>query len=197
MKSPSTPERRLILSAAAAILAALALSGCESAREAFGLTKQPPDEFEVVTRAPLQIPPDFGLRPPSPGAQRPQEAAVRDDARRLLVESSAEAARGKAPQAPSPGENALLKRAGADNADPQIRQVVSREYSVLEAEDRTLFDRVLFWRDPEPNPKGTLVDAGKEAQRLRENAALGEPPTKGATPTITRAEKGWLEGLFN
>jgi len=195
MKSKPTRARRLVSSAAAAVLAAVALAGCESAREAFGLTKQPPDEFEIVTRAPLQIPPDFGLRPPSPGAQRPQERTVREDARRVLVVSSAEAARGKAPPAQSPGESALLKRAGADDADPQIRQVVSREFSILEAEDRTVFDRVLFWR--EPDPKGALVDADKEAQRLRENAALGEPPTKGATPTIARAEKGWLEGLFN
>jgi hypothetical protein len=35
-----------------------------------------PDEFEVVQRAPLTIPPDFDLRPPKPGSPRPQEVSV-------------------------------------------------------------------------------------------------------------------------
>lgn len=188
--------RRWVAAVFAIVVATGLVSGCEKAREAFGLTKQPPDEFEVVTRAPLQLPPDFGLRPPRPGAQRPQEATVREEARRLLVDTSAGAARAKLPGGLSPGENAILKRAGADDADPQIRQLVSREYSILEAEDRTLFDRVLFWRETPERP-GTVIDAEKEAQRLRENAAVGAPPTQGATPVITRPEKGWLEGLFN
>src|SRR6201986_3436632 len=49
-------------------LAAVALSGCDSLRAAAGLTKQSPDEFAGVTKAPLISPPDFNLHPPSPGA---------------------------------------------------------------------------------------------------------------------------------
>jgi hypothetical protein len=192
-----TEARRTTAAAFTIVVAVGALAGCEKAREAFGLTKQPPDEFEVVTRAPLQLPPDFGLRPPTPGAQRPQEAAVRDDARRVLVEASGAASRSKGPDGLSAGENAILKRAGADDADPQIRQVVSREHSILEVEDRTFFDRMLFWRASGSETTSPVIDADKEAQRLRENAALGAPPTKGATPVITRREKGWLEGIFN
>ena len=45
-----------------------ALAGCESLRDAAGLTKKSPDEFAVTTKAPLVIPPDFNLRPPLPGA---------------------------------------------------------------------------------------------------------------------------------
>src|ERR1043165_2260549 len=44
------------------------LSGCDSLRNAAGLTKKSPDEFAVTTKAPLVIPPDFNLRPPLPGA---------------------------------------------------------------------------------------------------------------------------------
>ena len=47
-----------------------------------------------------------------------------------------------------------------------------------------------------PVPPGTAVDAGKEAQRLRENTALGRPATEGTTPVIKRKKQGWLEGLF-
>ena len=55
---------------------ALGVSGCESTRETFGLNKQAPDEFQVVSRAPLSLPPDFTLRVPEPGASRPQHQAL-------------------------------------------------------------------------------------------------------------------------
>ena len=60
----------VILSLRAAMLGgvAVALIGCQSIREAAGVTKSPPDEFAVVTKAPLVIPPDFNLKPPKPGA---------------------------------------------------------------------------------------------------------------------------------
>ena len=70
------------------ILAAFTLSACENAREAIGIGKQSPDEFAVVTRAPLSMPPDFSLRPPRPGAERSQEKSVTDSARDLLVKST-------------------------------------------------------------------------------------------------------------
>ena len=63
-------------------------SACEQTRNVIGLDKQPPDEFAVVTRAPLSVPPDFGLRPPIPGAQRPQEKTVQNEAREILLRSS-------------------------------------------------------------------------------------------------------------
>lgn len=58
---------------------ALGVSGCESTRETFGLNKQSPDEFAVVSRAPLSLPPDFTLRVPEPGAprRRPDQRPIR------------------------------------------------------------------------------------------------------------------------
>ena len=42
----------------------LAVSACGGFREQLGLEKQSPDEFRVVSRAPLTLPPDYSLRPP-------------------------------------------------------------------------------------------------------------------------------------
>ncbi len=42
----------------------MALSACSGVKKQLGLTKQSPDEFKVVARAPLSLPPDFSLRPP-------------------------------------------------------------------------------------------------------------------------------------
>ena len=36
----------------------LALSACEGVKKQLGFTKQSPDEFKVVSRAPLTLPPD-------------------------------------------------------------------------------------------------------------------------------------------
>jgi hypothetical protein len=52
------------------------LAGCGGMTEALGLGRNPPDEFAVVERPPLVLPPDFHLRPPLPGAPRPQEVSM-------------------------------------------------------------------------------------------------------------------------
>jgi hypothetical protein len=66
------------------------LGGCEGIRESLGMGKHPPDEFQVVSRAPLSIPPDFNLRPPEPGAPRPQEGTPRDQAQSAVFNSASQ-----------------------------------------------------------------------------------------------------------
>ena len=48
------------------------------------LDRTGPDEFAVELRAPLTIPPDFELRPPAPGASRPQEVTAAERARKAI-----------------------------------------------------------------------------------------------------------------
>src|ERR1700722_18886631 len=61
-------EMRLLNAVLGLSLCAVALAGCDDLRRAAGLNKKSPDEFAVTTKAPLVIPPDFNLRPPTPGA---------------------------------------------------------------------------------------------------------------------------------
>src|SRR5215831_10360831 len=63
---------------------ALSISGCTDLKKAIGLEKSSPDEFAVESRAPLEMPPDFDLRPPQPGASRPQEKAADQQARKVI-----------------------------------------------------------------------------------------------------------------
>ena len=174
----------------------VSLCGCDQSREAFGLQKSSPDEFAVVTRAPLAIPPDYGLRPPTPGAQRPQETTTKDEAKEILLSSSSNGAYSNfGGKNVSRGEAALLGKAGAQNADPSIRKIVTRESSVLAARDDQFLKALMFWRNEER--LGTILDARKESRRLRENAALGNPSVKGTTPVIERTQKGFLKDLLN
>ena len=70
---------------AVVLLAGLGLSGCQSASKALGMSKVVPDEFRVVTKAPLVVPPDYALRPPAPGEPRPQELQPESAARAALL----------------------------------------------------------------------------------------------------------------
>lgn len=203
--------RRQVAAIAAVLAVAALLGGCGQFRDALGYDKDPPDEFQVVARAPLALPPNYDLRPPEPGADRPQElsptasAAERILGRRTGSEST-QAAGGRqqgpavqaAPRAPvaveSGGVTALREQLGLDQAQPNIRQIVNRETADFVYEVEYPIDRLLFWKDkPE---RGVVLDAEKESKRLRENAALGQPVDTGQSPTIERKRGGILQGLF-
>jgi len=180
---------------AVAISVPCLLASCDKARETFGLEKMPPDEYQVVTRAPLAMPPDYGLRAPAPGTQRPQETQPSQAARDILLQaSSAGTQRDQPPpRGLSPGESALLAKANALQADPKIRDVIDRETSMLSDADKSFVDSLLFWQAKEP--PGVVIDPQKEQQRLQEASALGQTPS-GPPPVIERKQKGWLEGIF-
>lgn len=187
MTHARSTNRRPFRLVAVAALAALTLTACAETKRSLGIGKQPPDEFQVVGRAPLSVPPEFGLRPPEPGAPRPQEPEPRDEAQAILFGAAGGAASG------SPGLTDLLTRAGVETADPAIRQLINEDNALL-AEDVSLADRLIFWR--EPAPEGEIVDAEAEAQRLSEAAATGAPATAGVTPVIEEREKAIFEGIF-
>jgi hypothetical protein len=169
---------------ALSLLLATGLAGCGDTARTFGLTRDAPDEFQVTTRAPLSMPPSLGgpLPVPRPGADRPQEVSTRQAAEATLVPGSVLA--GPAAAAPpSSAESALLSQAGRPVGD-DIRRRVDEESLRLDQPQRTLVDRLMFWRGPEP--AGTALDPRRESQRLRENAALGRDVTDGETPVIQR-----------
>ena len=189
----------LLLVAAAGV----ALSGCAATLNALGMGKHPPDEFVVVTHPPLQVPANFDLVPPQPGAPRPQEESAAQLAEAAVVGTGAQAegtdtasTTQTLPSGPATaGEEAFLQNAGVAKADPKIRQLVDSEAQAeSDAINDSLYNKILFWQTPPP--PGTVVDAKAEQQRLQENAALGKPLTQGPTPVIVRRKRAMLEGIF-
>ncbi|MEQ8371135.1 MAG: DUF3035 domain-containing protein [Alphaproteobacteria bacterium] len=177
----------------AVVLAGLMLlAGCGGVRQAIGIgVKNPPDEFQVVRRAPLVLPPDYSLRPPVPGASRPQEGTAQQQAARALTGSDGTTA---SEPLQSGGTEAILARAGVASADPDIRRTVDQETVELIENSGRFFDALIFWQPP-ADPAVTL-DAEAEAVRLRRNQALGLPLSEGELPTITRKRKAVFEGIF-
>lgn len=172
---------RVIL--ATAMIAGVGLAGCTSTKKALGMSKVTPDEFRVVSKAPLVVPPDYALRPPAPGEPRPQELQPESAARVALMGQREAELR-------SDGERSLVNRAGADKADPLIRYVVDDEFGSVAHKDKSFADRVMFWKssntaapagvgaaDNTPAP----VDAAAEEERV---AKL----TGGKTVVISREQ---------
>lgn len=159
-------------------LTVLAIGACDGAKEQLGLEKKAPDEFQVVKRAPLELPPAYTLRPPAPGAPRPQEQETVEQARQTVFGEKAQAVQ----TAPTTSEGALLQQAGASQIDPGIRNRVDQESAELVNEEQPVIDKLLnIGSDAEPH--STVVDAEKEAERLRENQVQGKPVTSGETPS--------------
>jgi len=134
---------------------ALSTAACTGAAEKLGLNSQAPDEFRVVAKAPLVVPPDYSLRPPAPGEPRPQELQPESQARVALMGQQEAAQR-------SQGENMLVARAGGQKADPLIRYVMDDEFGNIAHKDKSFADRVMFWKKSAPEPVSPAKASGAE-----------------------------------
>src|ERR1700710_2561714 len=96
----------------ALLLAPLVLAGCsDSVMKTIGLQRDPPDEFQVTTQPALAMPPDLNvaaqaLPRPDPGASRPQDVAVRQQAEDAMIGGAAIGG------GPTTGGDAALVQAG-------------------------------------------------------------------------------------
>jgi hypothetical protein len=150
-----------------ALVAAAGLAGCQSTQKALGMSKVTPDEFRVVTKAPLVVPPDYALRPPAPGEPRPQELQPESAARNALLGQREAEQR-------SDGEKMLVAKAGAEKADPLVRYVVDDEFGDIAHKEKGFADRVMFWKKddaptataPALDGSTTPVDAAAEKERI-------------------------------
>ena len=162
----------------------------------FGLTRDVrPDEFTVVTRAPLSMPPDFTLRPPQPGAARPVEQSDRSLAESALVPAAASGRCAGWCQSRTGGVGARRGRGAGAPADIRQRGRPGKPgSSTLTMVSST---KLLHWRKPDTVAACRRGLPPKEAQRLRQDSALGQSPQVGDTPVIREKKKGWFQDLFS
>ena len=200
--------RGIALPVLAAVGLAMTLGGCTDIRRAVGMEKVIPDEFAVVSRAPLAIPPDYSLRPPQPGAAPSQEVPAQDKAKEAIFRAGAQQQTSLPPAAAqrSPGEGALLAAAGAPKADPDIRQHVADDSALTPENQRGFVDKLLFWR--KSGAPDDVIDPVKEADRIKQAQATGTPvapdaaggssqtATQQPTPTIERKKSTSIFNMF-
>ncbi|MBA3067079.1 MAG: DUF3035 domain-containing protein [Hyphomonas sp.] len=131
-------KKSLLILAAGAALAATA--ACSSNG---GNNNSTPNEFRVVTKAPLSVPPEYSLRPPGAGSTTPAEV----EAASTNVTTAFGTTMG---QNASASEKALVAAAGANAANPAVRAQVDYEESRTIRKSSSITDRVMFWRKDKP-----------------------------------------------
>lgn len=187
----------------ASLIAICMLTACGEGTlsERIGLERKPPDEFRVLSRPPLTVPPEFNLRPPADSAETQSTSR---QAETLIFGEEVEAVGLKPGTADtavtavetdtlgtSADEN-FLQNAGAQVANPDIRNMLRQENK----EDMYPEDKTLLQKLREPSNKEPTVDAMKEAERLKKNEAEGKPVDEGDTPTKNPKDRGVLDKIL-
>ncbi|GGY54156.1 DUF3035 domain-containing protein [Parvularcula lutaonensis] len=167
-------------------LSAAALAACSSAGPL--ANRNAPDEFAVITKPPLTVPPDYALRPPRPGETRPEELSTTQRTQQLLLGDTSS-------EPPSSGELALIAQIGALDVDPSIRAILAAENGGRVEKSESLTNRLLFWnfRDGEVDDSAApLVVEDREAWLEQRRQSIDSVTGPGATVTIARDERGVL-----
>lgn len=135
-----------------AVVASLSLNACSGLSKLAGTKKNPPDEFKIVNKPPLVMPPDFNLRPPRPGAPEPQNLSPTAQAISALFPG-----RTTLPPPASAGENALLDTIGAGAASANIRSNVGDDTTMV-VEKGALLRDLLTAGELEGAPDGSSIE---------------------------------------
>ncbi|AFX99677.1 hypothetical protein A1OE_1508 [Candidatus Endolissoclinum faulkneri L2] len=153
------------ISAAAAIsilsISLICLGGCTQLRDALGESKSSPDEFQVVSRPPLSLPPNYELHPPAP-----QESLFTNNiAERILYGSKFMSSLNNQKTAYSINEKKFRQQLGLEQAMPNIRRILDNDNTNYAYKMRHPIERLLFWKKI-PNQEIT-INAFDEWQRLQ------------------------------
>lgn len=176
-----TRTRPLLLTVTSCLFLAACGNGDANVAQKLGLDKEAPDEFSVVTRAPLSVPPDFELRPPRPGADSPMEMPMRQQARQTVFGVDSTSKKSAADR--STAQDEFLSKLGANAADTTIRGTVDKEVKADTEDKRPVAERLLYWNNSK-KPEGKTIDPVEEKKRLEKEGV--KPATSSATSTGTQ-----------
>jgi hypothetical protein len=167
----------------------IGLTGCSGLRQDLGLGRNPPDEFAVIDRQRLSMPPDYTIRPPRTYADRSEAYSPEKNAQNALfgnVSLGADA---------SESERALLVLSGASTAQPNIRDIVNQESSQKVSASPHLVQQLLHFAEDDEAIRmenATTVDPEMELERIMAAKENDEPINEGNTPVVYKSQKGVL-----
>ena len=170
VKTKQVTARQVIMLGMTVVLTA-GLSACSDFRRAIGEGKSAPDEFQVVVRAPLSLPPGFGDSP---------EDIVKSS-QTSGVNAQASTANLLGSQTIDVSEFASLF--DFSGVPDDIRTKVDEETYGIQLEKRLPL-QTLFGGVPDVGP---VLDKMAEDLRLRKARLAGQAPTEGGTKAIDPA----------
>ena len=132
------------------LIALMVVSGCSQFKNITGTGKNPPDEFAVVERPDLVVPPEFELAPPNPGEPSPQDlASATGTLRALFPDREVDAVEVSA------GEAALLRNIEAGSLSSIRSEVGAVDTKAVEK--GTLLDEIIEGEERDGSLDGSSI----------------------------------------
>ena len=119
-------------------IVSISLMGCGSElAKVLGTNKMPPDEFTILTKPLLIIPPEYNLRPPAEGEVRPEPQQSSRELQAILFGNSS------ASDQFSTSELNVMTGSGVGESIPNIREVLDSEMRDVEDADESVKAQIL------------------------------------------------------
>lgn len=147
----------------------LGLSACSDFNKAIGKQKSSPDEFEVVVRPPLSLPPGF--------SSRPSQDTVAQTAAAAPSATSQASALLRTREGDAEGYEQVFNFGAIEEG---IRTRIDEETAGIQVE-RRLPLQVIFGGVPKVGP---VLNQMEEDARIRKNKLQQKPLTQGSSPAI-------------
>jgi len=172
----------------------LLVSACSTVKQELGVARNSPDEFTVVKRAPLTLPPEYNLVPPL-DANDPAAIAHQENSMRSSTAQAQEAVFGnksetKAEVKKAAADNSFLTKLKADSANPNVRKLIEEDNGYISFKNESLVDKLTSSDEDAANinvPE-SIVDPKAEDKRIKENIKTNKPVNAGDVPVIEKKQ---------
>jgi|CXWL01.1.fsa_nt_gi hypothetical protein len=179
-------------------LLSLTACGGGTVKDTLGIGRKAPDEFRVVSRPPLSVPPQFNLRPPSANAESPTVVPADKQAQSIITGT---AVKTKTSKNTKDDENTFdLKDGDADTAvtpvdSATLPSVATKKGDKKSASEKSSnesgFLKKIGADKADPTVRDTLVQQKIEAQEKQEEGSWWSniTATKDKKETLVNAKK--------
>ncbi len=177
----------------------IALTSCTGSdvKNTLGLRKKAPDEFMVLSRPALTVPPAFDLpEPETTSTSAPKDFSNNNAKQALFGASDA-----KKDSKKSTAENLFLNKAGFGSAQSDIRQQLEEDARALEeptpeeTQEKGFFERLFepLQLDEAPDP---IVSPVAEKERIKDAKASGKKISGEDAATIQPKSESTLDRIL-
>ena len=164
------------------IFFSILVGSCASSDNLIKLSEVPPDEFAVIRKDPLEIPPNFNLRPPGKSEKSNLDSSkkakevfadlIGDKKKNIISDRDLTA-----------GDSVLLEKSGYVENNSSIREVLTSENS-RELLNKGRIERLVESLVGESDED--ILDPVQEKKRNQEQIATGDNFLKSQKPVIIR-----------
>ncbi|MDB2415237.1 DUF3035 domain-containing protein [Rickettsiales bacterium] len=181
-----------------AISAAALVVGCSGEiKDQLGLSRNVPNEFEVVPNAPLSMPPDFALRAPVKKSESSEVANIAYQTKQSLLGYNSKGDE-RLRKTKSSAEKAFLAKLDLGDADDNVRELLIQDEIEAEKaqEKKEWYNKIREYTGKSDKNADPIVDATKERERIIEQKTAGNEVTGDDAHVAEGSEGGFLNKVF-